>query len=248
MIVPYNNENLLQDTGTSAQSPYLIAINLAGIKALPHIINACVFTSAFSAGSSMLYTASRVLYGLALRGQAPRIFTKCTKKGLPIVAVGFCSLFALLSFMNVNTDSSTVFNWLANLSAVGGFISWWAISYTYIRFYQGLKAQGIDRKKFIYYSPLQPYLSYWGFFWSGLIILINGFAVFFDFNASDFLTAYINIPIFLGLYIGWKVVKKTRYWKTQDMDFTTGIPTVEETKSPELPPKNFGERLFNIIF
>ncbi|CAE6483557.1 unnamed protein product [Rhizoctonia solani] len=248
MIVPYNSPDLLQDTGTSAQSPYVIAIQLARIKALPHIINACVFTSAFSAGNSFLFTASRILYGLAVRGQAPRIFTKCTKGGLPVVSVGFCSLFSLLAFMNVSTDGATVFNWLVNLTTIGGFFTWWAINCTYVRFYQGLKVQGIDRKKFIYYSGLQPYLSYWGIFWSTLIIIINGFAVFFDFNASDFITCYINIPIFFALFIGWKVFKRTRFWKTEDMDFTTGIPTVEETEAPELPPKNFGEKVFNIIF
>ncbi|CAE6459590.1 unnamed protein product [Rhizoctonia solani] len=248
MIVPYNNPDLLQDTGTSAQSPYVIAIHLAKIKALPHIINACVFTSAFSAGNSFLFTASRILYGLAVRGQAPRIFTRCTKGGLPIVSVGFCSLFSLLAFMNVNTDGATVFNWLVNLTTIGGFFTWWSINITYVRFYQGLRAQGIDRKKFIYFSGLQPYLSYWGIFWTGLIIIINGFAVFFDFNASDFITCYINIPIFFALFIGWKLFKKTRFWKIQDMDFSTGIPTIEETEAPEVPPKNFGEKLFNIIF
>jgi L-asparagine transporter-like permease len=62
---------------------YLMIVNLV----FPHIINACVFTSAFSAGSSGPFIGSRILYGLALRGQAPRIFTYCTKNGLPIVAV-----------------------------------------------------------------------------------------------------------------------------------------------------------------
>ena len=65
---------------------YLIFVNLV----FPHIINACVFTSAFSAGSSGPFVSSRILYGLALRGQAPRIFAYCTKNGLPIVAVLFC--------------------------------------------------------------------------------------------------------------------------------------------------------------
>lgn len=91
-------------TGTAAQSPFVIAINRAGVKGifgmssaksesnmkqivLPHIINAGVFTSAFSAGNSFLFCSSRILYGLALRGQAPKIFARCTKKGLPIFAV-----------------------------------------------------------------------------------------------------------------------------------------------------------------
>lgn len=82
----------------------MIAINHAGIKGtvcnrvtglgsdeslivLPHIINAAVFTSAFSAGNSFLFCGSRILYGLALRGQAPKFLTRCTKNGLPIAAV-----------------------------------------------------------------------------------------------------------------------------------------------------------------
>jgi amino acid transporter len=83
---------------------YVIAINLAGIKTLPHIINACVFTSAFSAGNSFLFTASRILYGLSVRGQAPRIFAKCTKAGLPIVSVIFC-VRSLLFFVGTKTHS-----------------------------------------------------------------------------------------------------------------------------------------------
>lgn len=54
---------------------------------LPHIINAAVFTSAFSAGNSYLFCGSRILYGLALRGQGPRFLTYCTKNGLPLTAV-----------------------------------------------------------------------------------------------------------------------------------------------------------------
>ena len=71
-------------------SPYVIAINRAGIKVLPHIVNAGVLTSAFSAGNSYLYTASRILFGLSIRGQAPKIFSRVTKAGLPLIAVAFC--------------------------------------------------------------------------------------------------------------------------------------------------------------
>jgi len=248
MLVPYNDMALLNDSGDAAESPYVIAITRAGISGLPSVINAAVFSSAFSAGNSFLYCGSRILYGLALRGQAPRIFTKCTKNGLPLIAVLTCCSFALLAFMNVQATSATVFNWFVNLSTVGGFFAWASINLTYLRFYYGMKAQGIDRKKLIYYSSLQPWLGYWGVFWNTLFILINGFSVFFAFDASDFLTAYINIPLFFALYFGWKIYKKTKIWKTSEMDFWTGIPTVEETESEEVPPRNFGERIANILF
>lgn len=109
MLVPYNDPSLLQGSGTAAESPYVIAMNRAGIKVLPHIVNACIFTSAFSAGNSYLYASSRVLYGLALRGQAPKIFAWCTKGGLPLVAVGATSCFAWLAFMNTSSGAETVF-------------------------------------------------------------------------------------------------------------------------------------------
>lgn len=109
----------------------MIAMTRAGIKVLPSIINAAIFTSAFSAGNSFLFSSSRVLYGLALRGQAPRVFTYCTKAGLPILAVLFTvsfghryhllllsctnpfqSAFAFLAFMNVQASSEQVFKYV----------------------------------------------------------------------------------------------------------------------------------------
>ena len=59
----------------------------SSLPVFPHIINACIFSSAFSSGNTILFGASRLLYGLALRGQAPKIFTRCTKDGLPFLAV-----------------------------------------------------------------------------------------------------------------------------------------------------------------
>lgn len=56
LIVPYNDPNLLSASGNAAESPYVIAMKRAGIKGLPHVVNAAVFTSAVSASNSYLYT------------------------------------------------------------------------------------------------------------------------------------------------------------------------------------------------
>ncbi|KAG9014333.1 hypothetical protein FRB94_012739 [Tulasnella sp. JGI-2019a] len=252
MLIPYNDPNLLDDNNNSkstvAQSPYVIAMRRAGVSGLPHLVNACVFTSAFSSGNSYLFTSSRILYGLALRKQAPGMFARCTHNGLPLRAVLACSLFTLLAFLNVSNGSATVFKWLGNLTAIGGFFTWMAINLTYLRFYAGLKRQNIDRTKFVYYSSLQPWLSIWGFFWTSFCILINGFAVFWHLNASDFVTAYLNIPIFFGLYFGYKFWKKTEVWRTEDMDFVRGIPTIDETEVDYVPPETFWEKVFEKLF
>jgi amino acid transporter len=248
MVVPYNDPNLLKSTGNAAQSPYVIAINRAGIKVLPHIINAGVFTSAFSAGNSFLFCSSRILYGLALRGQAPRFLTYCTKNGLPLAAVLVSGLFAWLSFMNVSSGAVTTFNWFVNLSTTGGFVSWFAVNLTYVFFHRGQKAQGIDMRQNIYNNRLQPYLAYWGIFWTMFFSLINGFEVFWAFSASEFFTAYINLPIFATLYFGYKVIKRTKIWKPREMDFVTGIPSVEETEMPEIEPVTILQKIAVVLF
>ncbi|PVG03557.1 putative general amino acid permease [Serendipita vermifera] len=247
LTVPSDNKDLLSESGNAAQSPFVIAMKLAGIKGLPHVVNAGVFVSAFSAGNAFLYSASRVLYGLALRGQAPRIFTYCTRSGLPLISVIFCSCFALLSFMSLKSTSLTVFNWFVNLCTTGGYGAWFSINLAYLAFYRAMEVQNIDREQLIYKSRFQPYLSYWGLIWTGIFILINGYDVFFQFNVSKFLTCYINIPLFFSFYFGWKWWYKTEIWRSEDVDFVTGIPTLEETETPEIPPKNTWEKIGRAI-
>jgi len=68
---------------------------------LPSIVNAGIFTSALSASSSFMFTASRILYGLGLRGQAPRWLSYCTKSGVPVAALGVCVCGSLIDVLSV---------------------------------------------------------------------------------------------------------------------------------------------------
>ncbi|KAF7317695.1 General APC amino acid permease [Mycena kentingensis (nom. inval.)] len=248
MLVPYNHPELLSRIGTAAQSPFVIALSSAGTKAFPHIVNAVIFLSAISAANSTLFCASRVLYGLSIRGQAPKFLGYTTNRGLPIAAISVASIFPLLSFMNVSAGAETVFNWLVNIVTTGGFIGWFSINLTYIFFRRGMIAQGYELKKNMYNNPLQPYLSYWGIAWTIFFIFMNGYAVFFKFSASVFLTAYVNIPIFAALYLAYKLVYRTRIWKPLEMDFVTGIPTVEETEMPPEEPTTFLGKIAAVLF
>ena len=58
----------------------------------------------------------------------------------------------------------------------------------------------------------------------------------------------INIPLFIVLYVGFKVVKRTKVWKPHEMDFVTGIPTIEETEVPEVPPVTIPQKIAAVLF
>jgi amino acid transporter len=64
--------------------------------------------------------------------------------------------------MGVQSGSGKVFGWFANMTAIAGLMTWFGICVTYIRFYAGTKAQGIDRRTLPYYSNLQPYAAWYG--------------------------------------------------------------------------------------
>jgi yeast amino acid transporter len=99
-VVPYNDPNLLQALSDArpgaGSSPYVIAMQRMGIRVLPHIVNALIMTSIFSAGNSYVFCASRTLFGLALEGKAPKFFTRCTRAGVPYVCVAITLAIALL--------------------------------------------------------------------------------------------------------------------------------------------------------
>ena len=91
MLVPYDSEELAfaQDATTGASaSPFVVAIELAGIKALPGIINGCICLFVFSAANSDLYIASRTLYGLASEGRAPSHLPKNQQSGSAVHGIG----------------------------------------------------------------------------------------------------------------------------------------------------------------
>jgi amino acid transporter len=118
---------------------------LAGIKALPSIINACILLFVFSAANSDLYIGSRTLFGLAVEGQAPAIFAKVSKRGIPYYALGFCTLFCGLAYCACATSALTVFKYFVSLISMFGGITWLCILYSHIRFMKALKVQGMSR-------------------------------------------------------------------------------------------------------
>nr|CAC67419.1 amino acid transporter [Uromyces viciae-fabae] len=224
LLVPYNSPDLLGGTGDATSSPFVIAIKSAGISVLPDVLNAVILAVVFSAANSDLYAASRMTFGLATDGMAPAIFSRCTSNGLPIAGLILTIGFGLLAYMNVNSSTGTVFQWLANFSSVTGLLTWWSISLAYIRFYHGLIHHKIDRNTFAYKAPYQPWLSYFSITMSTLIIFFNGFEVFMSgsWSTSKFVSAYLSIPMFIVFFITWKIYHKTAFVKIDQMDFVTG--------------------------
>jgi len=245
LLVPSNDPGLNLSSGTAASSPFVIAIQRSGIKSLPSIINACLLTSAWSAGSSDLYTSSRALYGLAAAGNAPRIFLKALPNGLPIASLTFCSCFALLAYMGITSGSNKVFVWFSNMTSVAGLMTWFGICLTYLRFYAGMKAQGYDRNHLPFASGLQPYAAWYAMLACPIICFFNGWAVFLkgNWDTAIFVTSYLPFVLFPVLYGSakfyyWRTGKGFAWRRPEDLDYVTDIAEIEADTYDDPPPKN----------
>ncbi|KAL4864670.1 amino acid permease/ SLC12A domain-containing protein [Aspergillus spectabilis] len=218
------------------------------IPVLSSIVNAALITAIVSAGNAYTFNASRSLQALALDGQAPRFLRKLNKKGVPYMAVIVVMLLSCLAYLALGSSSAQVLDWILKLFPVklvsSWFLSWltllfsysfctaatmfnWSvISFTWIRFNAALKAQGIDKKTFLSsVSNIQPYAGYWAFFWAFLFLWVQGYSVFVKGNwkVSTFIFNYGIIALASIIGIGWKILKRTPFHKSEDVDLVSGV-------------------------
>lgn len=245
MCVASNDPLLLGASGSNASaSPFVIAIKNAEIKGLDHVINGCILLFVLSAANSDLYICSRTVYGLAIAGYAPKFFATTNSRGVPYYGIALGTAFCLLAFMTVNSSSGDIFNYFVNVVSLTGLITWSCILFLHIRFMAALKAQGFSRKTDLNYrSPLQPYGSYISLGLCILLIFIKNFTVFLgkDFPYKTFITAYIILPVFLVMWLGYKFTKKTKLIPSLDVDLHT-YRDVIDAEEEEFAQKDEEER------
>ncbi|ODQ77196.1 hypothetical protein BABINDRAFT_163704 [Babjeviella inositovora NRRL Y-12698] len=234
ILVAYNDpvllEKLTSSSSNSAASPYVIAMQNMGIKVLPHIVNGLVLSAAFSAGNSYLYCSSRSLYALALKGYAPKVLRAVNGQGVPYycVAIGFC--FSCLALLQLGSSASVVLDWIVNLCTGAQMLNYAHMCVTYLSFYRAMKAQGIDRNGLPYRAWFQPYSSYYATFFIWIMVFILGYTVFMPgwWSVENFLFSYLMIFINIAIFVFWKVLKRTKFIKPEEVDFVWGLDEIEE--------------------
>ena len=102
------------------------------------------------------------------------------------------------------------------------------MSATYINFYKGLKAQGIDRSTLPYRGWGQPYMAYIVTAWLPLVTLVFGYTSFVGgFDAATFFSYYTFVLLAPLTYGVWKIWKRTSFVKPADMDLVWARPEID---------------------
>lgn len=230
MLVPSDDDRLNDYSGTAAQSPFVIAASAAGLRGVPSLVNAIVITSAWSSSNQALLSGTRVLYGLALKGQAPRLFLRTTSWGVPYVCVLLNTAFMFLAFMSLSESALSVFWWLVDLVACGVLISWICILTNHLRLILAMRKQGIALSRLPWHNKWTEWTTPAALILCIIILFTAGFPVFTkgNWSASTFISSYLDIGLVTAAYIFWKVFKKTKIVALADIPLQEALARAEQ--------------------
>jgi yeast amino acid transporter len=240
MLVPYDSKNLAfanKASTSAAASPFVVAIIDSGIHTLPSFLNGCILLFVFSAANSDLYISSRTLYSLAKEGNAPSLFARTSRRGVPIYALALSGALACIAFMNVSESSTVVFGYFVNLVTIFGILTWISILVTHICFVRARIAQGLTKTQMPYTAPLGAIGSAIALFLCIIITIFKNFDVFIrnsqrtygpNFDYRGFITGYLGIPIYLVMIFGHKILKQTKGIKPSEVDLYTGKEAIDQ--------------------
>lgn len=223
LIIPYTDPLLLRNDATDISvSPFTLVFENAGLLFAAALMNSVILTSVLSAGNSGMYASTRMLYALAKEGKAPKIFASLSKSGVPRMALIATTCVAMLCFLTSMFDDKRVYLWLLNLSGMTGFIAWLGIAISHYRFRKGYIAQGLPLDQLPYRSSLFPFGPIFAFVLCLIITLGQNYEAFLQDNIdwNGAIATYIGIPLFLVIMLGYKLVKRTKWVKYENMDFS----------------------------
>ena len=118
------------------KSPFVELFILAGLPAAAALINFVVLTSAASSANSGVFSTSRMLFGLAQEGDAPKAFEKLSNRDVPANGLYFSCTCLLLgaALMYVIPDLVEAFTLVTTVSAILFMFVWSLILLSYLKY------------------------------------------------------------------------------------------------------------------
>ena len=234
LLVPYDDHRLIGAASSSdaKASPFVISIRNAGITGLDSVMNVVIMIAVLSVGNSAVYGSSRTVAALAEQGQAPQIFTYIDRQGRPLVSILLASTLGLLAFLAASDHVNEAFLWMQALSGLSSIFTWGSICLAHIRFRRAWHKQGYTLKDLAFTSQAGVTGSWIGLIFNILVLIAEiwtGFSPIRDQNikgaaalTENWFKACLALPVVLAFYLPYKLMYKTPFVRSKDMDLRTG--------------------------
>ncbi|EKU56816.1 amino acid permease [Acinetobacter courvalinii] len=170
-------------------SPFVLIFQSLDSHGVANVLNFVVLIAAISVYNSCIYCNSRMLHGLAMQGNAPKILQKVNRRGIPMAAaIVSASVTALCVVVNYLMPGKA-FQFLMMLVVAALVVNWLMISWTHLKFRKAMQQQQHITKFKSILTPWSNYLTI-GFIFAILLIMSL---------TPDMRLAVMLVPIWLAL-------------------------------------------------
>jgi L-asparagine transporter-like permease len=184
---------------TQSDSPFVIIFDHIGFKYAAWTLNFIILTAALSVYNSCLYSNSRMLYALALQNNAPKIFAKTNKAGIPVIAtlVSGILTFFVVPFNYFIPSWFKAFKIIMSFVVVCILVNWALITLSHLKF------KRINKQTF-FPAPFFPYSDYL------TLIFIFFILITMCIPLVGMYKQVIAVPVWiLTIYTIYKITKKS---------------------------------------
>ena len=168
-------------------SPFVQIFENLGITSAAHILNFVVLSAAISVYNSSIYSESRMLYGMAESGNAPKFFSKLSKRKVPLngilVSSGMTLIAVILNFL----FPGKIFMYLLSIVTGAIIVTWIMIVLTHLKFRKHCEAIGYKTK---FPSILYPFTNYFALAFFAAVVAMM-------FTMEEMRLAVILMPIWI---------------------------------------------------
>ncbi len=183
-IVPWNSAEVA--------TPYASALRAMGVPGAGQVMNAVILTAVLSALNSGLYASSRMLLALTGRGDAPAVFGRVNRRGVPVAATLAGTVVSILAIAMSYVSPDTVFAFLVNSYGTVALFVYVLIAFSELRLRRRLERD--TPEKLVVRMWLYPWLTYFA------IVVMGGNLVAMGFIPSQ------RVPLMVGVVSGLIVV------------------------------------------
>ncbi|MBD8475893.1 amino acid permease [Pseudomonas sp. CFBP 8770] len=180
-------------------SPFVMIFHALDSNVVATVLNVVVLTAALSVYNSCVYCNSRMLFGLAVQGDAPRTLLQVNRRGVPMKALGISALATGLSVVINYLMPGEAFGLLMALAVSALVINWGIISITHLKFRKAMRANGQT-----------TFFPSWGYpitNWVCLLFLAGILVIMY--MTPGIRISVLLIPLWLGvLAVAWMFKKR----------------------------------------
>ncbi|WP_424809544.1 D-serine/D-alanine/glycine transporter [Rhodococcus sp. 27YEA15] len=186
---------------SAENSPFVAMFTLAGLGIAASVINFVVLTSAASSANSGIYSTSRMVFGLAQEGDAPKKLGRLNSRKVPANALMFSCIFLLASLILLASGDSVInaFTVVTTISALCFMFVWTIILASYL----------VYRKRRPHLHEASKFKMPGGVVMCWVVLAFFVFIVWALTTKDDTRQALLVTPIwFLVLAVAWAVIRR----------------------------------------